>query len=93
MPTAPRALALTDKAIRYLDTFGHTYSVSPERPKPRHERPNTAPGVPLPKGLCPVCGDSATVLVDGGMGLHSRGNGADSRWCRGYGRQPMRMVS
>ena len=94
MGTGPRAYALTEKAIRYLDLFGHTYGKVPVvvRRKPRHERPNPAPGVRLPKGLCPVCGNEATVLVDGGMGLHSRGP-HDSGWCRGYGREPMRLVS
>lgn len=92
MGTAPRAYALTEKAHRYLDLFGHTYDdVAPVRARPRHERPNPAPGVPLPKGLCPVCGNQATVLMDQAMGLHSRGE-HDSGWCRGYGRKPLRII-
>jgi len=88
-----RAYALTDKAIRYLNTFGHTYVVAPmQAAKRRREKPSTAPGLPMPRGLCPVCGNAATVLLDGGMGLHSRGP-ADSRWCRGYGREPMKGAS
>jgi hypothetical protein len=87
----PRAYALTEKAIRYLDTFGHTYDTSRPSPRARREKPVTAPGRPLPKGLCPVCGNRETVLLDGGMGLHSRGS-HDSGWCRGYGRLPMRVV-
>lgn len=48
------------------------------------------PAAPMAKGLCPVCGNHATVL-DGLMGLHSR-SPHDSGWCRGYGCKPMRMV-
>lgn len=87
----PRAYALTEKAYRYLDLFGAGEMPPRARVRLRPEVPHTAPGVPLPKGLCPVCGNTATV-VGGRMGLHSRGP-HDSGWCRGYGQPPMRMVT
>lgn len=90
MAGRPRAYALTDKAFRYLDRFGHLSAPEGRRARSRPAPPQ-APVVPLPCGLCPVCGNAATVLVDGRMGLHRRGE-HDSWWCRGYGQRPMQMV-
>lgn len=88
MGTSARAYALTDKAFRYLDRFGHLSAPEGGRARSRPAPPQ-APVVALPCGLCPVCGNAATVL-EGRMGLHRRGE--HSWWCRGYGQRPMQMV-
>lgn len=90
MSTTPRGIALTEKAYAWLALYGGL----PDEALPkysRREKPCTAPGVPLPKGVCPVCESEATVLLDGLLGLHAAPSG--SGWCDGYGQQPKAVPS
>jgi hypothetical protein len=85
MRTRFRAYALTPEAVAWLDRFGGLAAM-PEQSRQRRMPTQTAPGRPLPKGICSVCSTLVPLRLNGLVGLH--GTSQDRGWCDGVGLTP-----